>query len=89
MLIIVLLIALKIVDEIILILAIFIDIMDEKQAWGRISKVKMIVEEKKKVELIVELLLLLMLLFLLNLMLLLMLNSLNLVQFNFQKLVHF
>lgn len=48
MLIIVLLIALKIVDEIVLILAIFIDMMNEKQAWGRISKVKMKGKEEIK-----------------------------------------
>lgn len=48
MLIIVLLIALKIVNEIVLILAIFIDIMNEKQPWGGLGSFKMIVEEEKK-----------------------------------------
>lgn len=89
MLIIILLIALKIVNEIVLILAIFIDIMDEKQSWGDINKVKMIVEEEGEVMLEVELLLQPLLLLMLNLMLLLMLKPANLVQFNFKKLIHF
>ena len=85
MLIIILSIDLKIVDEIVLILTIFIDIMNEKQAWGGISKVKMIVEEVRKVELGMGLFLQPILLFILSLMLLLMLKPVNLVQFNFQK----
>lgn len=89
MLIIILSIALKIVDKIVLILAIFIDIMNEKQAWGRISKVKMKREEELKMELVVELLLQPMLLLMLKSLLKLMLEPANLVQFNFQKLLPF
>lgn len=85
MLIIILLIALKIVNEIILILAIFIDIMNEKQAWGGLGSFKMKIKEEKKVELVMKLLLQLMLFFIFKALLKLMMKPANLIQLNFQK----